>query len=235
MTCANAWAAFSKKSRAWNTWCPDCSCLSRLDAGETQGDWVDVDLAELALSTAEQMRLMAEDRDVEIDLSALKSAVVRGDRARLKQIIVNLLDNAIRFTPRGRTQWLCAPPRTTAAASSRYRIPALAFQPPRFRTYLIDSFALMRLARAKTEARDSDYRLSSPFVRLMARKSRWRAVRGTAAPFASDFPGVQLSRPPWMSRIQRIPPHRVPWTRLVARLETAIPATAAGPAPQGKR
>ena len=75
--------------------------LSRLDAGETRGDWVDVDLAQLALSTAEQMRLMAEDRDVDIDLSGLQSAVVWGDRARLKQIIVNLLDNAIRFTPRG--------------------------------------------------------------------------------------------------------------------------------------
>lgn len=75
--------------------------LSRLDAGETRGDWIDVDLAQLALSTAEQMRLMAEDRDVDIDLSALQSAVVWGDRARLKQIIVNLLDNAIRFTPRG--------------------------------------------------------------------------------------------------------------------------------------
>ncbi|MHB8475795.1 MAG: sensor histidine kinase [Steroidobacteraceae bacterium] len=75
--------------------------LSRLDAGETRADWVDVDLAQLTLSTAEQMRLMAEDRDVDIDLSGLQSAVVWGDRARLKQIIVNLLDNAIRFTPRG--------------------------------------------------------------------------------------------------------------------------------------
>ena len=75
--------------------------LSRLDAGETQVDWADVDLAELALSTAEQMRLMAEDRGLEIDLSALRKAVIRGDRGRLKQIIVNLLDNAIRFTPRG--------------------------------------------------------------------------------------------------------------------------------------
>jgi heavy metal sensor kinase len=75
--------------------------LSRLDAGETPGDWIDVDLAELALSTAEQMRLMAEDRDVDVELSGLQKAVVWGDRARLKQIIVNLLDNAIRFTPRG--------------------------------------------------------------------------------------------------------------------------------------
>ncbi len=42
--------------------------LSRLDAGESQSDWIDVELAELTLSTAEQMRLMAEDRGIEIDL-----------------------------------------------------------------------------------------------------------------------------------------------------------------------
>jgi heavy metal sensor kinase len=80
--------------------------LSRLDAGEPQRDWADVDLAELVSSTAEQMRLMADDRGIEIELSALRKALVRGDRARLKQIIVNLLDNAIRFTKRGGTVWL---------------------------------------------------------------------------------------------------------------------------------
>jgi heavy metal sensor kinase len=80
--------------------------LSRLDAGEPQSDWADVDLAELVSSTAEQMRLMADDRGIEIELSALRKTLVRGDRARLKQIIVNLLDNAIRFTKRGGTVWL---------------------------------------------------------------------------------------------------------------------------------
>ena len=44
---------------------------------------------------------MAEDRGIEIDLSGLQKTVIQGDRARLKQIIVNLLDNAIRFTLRG--------------------------------------------------------------------------------------------------------------------------------------
>jgi heavy metal sensor kinase len=77
--------------------------ISRLDAGETQVDWRDVDLAELAYNTAEHMNLMAVDRGIEIDLSGLQKTVVRGDRARIKQIIVNLLDNAIRFTGRGGT------------------------------------------------------------------------------------------------------------------------------------
>jgi heavy metal sensor kinase len=75
--------------------------LSRLDAGETRSEWVEVDLAELARSTAEHMRLMAEDRGIDINLSGLQSAVIRGNHARLKQIIVNLLDNAIRYTAPG--------------------------------------------------------------------------------------------------------------------------------------
>jgi len=77
--------------------------LSRLDAGEALREPADVDLAVLAKSTAEQMRLMAEDRGIVIDLSGLGRAMVRGDQARLKQIIVNLLDNAIKFTQPGGT------------------------------------------------------------------------------------------------------------------------------------
>ena len=82
--------------------------LSRLDAGEVQGEWTELDLAELATSTAEQMRLIAEDRGVQIDTGSLNAILIRGDRARLKQVIVNLLDNAIRFTSRGGTVTLRA-------------------------------------------------------------------------------------------------------------------------------
>jgi len=77
--------------------------LSRLDAGEVQGDWAELDLAKVTLSTAEQMRLMAEDRGIQIETASLAPMLIRGNPARLKQVIVNLLDNAIRFTPRGGT------------------------------------------------------------------------------------------------------------------------------------
>jgi len=73
--------------------------LSRLDAGEAQTEWTRFDLAELARTTAEQMSLLAEDKGIAISCKADLKVPVAGDRARLKQVVVNLLDNAIKYTP----------------------------------------------------------------------------------------------------------------------------------------
>jgi heavy metal sensor kinase len=72
--------------------------ISRLDAGEDRREWLAMDLALLVRNTAEQMRLMAEDRGLTIDIDTTP-ATIYGEASRIKQITVNLLDNAIRFTP----------------------------------------------------------------------------------------------------------------------------------------
>src|SRR5450631_2433708 len=78
----------------------------------------------------------------------------------------------------------CIPQRMIWAACSRYRILGLAFHRPRSPMYLIDSFALMRRARARMVARGLDYLSLNPFVRCMAQKSRLRAVLRPAVAFA---------------------------------------------------
>lgn len=75
--------------------------LSRLDAGEAQVEWVRFDLAELAEETAGQMMLLAKDRAISVACRRDGPVLVHGDRARLKQVVVNLLDNAIKYTPSG--------------------------------------------------------------------------------------------------------------------------------------
>jgi heavy metal sensor kinase len=74
--------------------------LSRLDAGEAQTEWTRFDLTELAQSTAEQMNLLAVDKDISISCDASQPVSVKGNRVRLKQVVVNLLDNAIKYTPK---------------------------------------------------------------------------------------------------------------------------------------
>jgi len=73
--------------------------LSRLDTGEAQIERVKIDLARLAETTAEQMCLLAEEKNIALRCEARERAEVEGDRARLKQVVVNLLDNAIKYTP----------------------------------------------------------------------------------------------------------------------------------------
>lgn len=75
--------------------------MSRLDAGEALADATCVDLAELTRTTVEQMQLLGNEKSVELTCRAHSAVPVRGDRGRLKQVIVNLVDNALNYTPAG--------------------------------------------------------------------------------------------------------------------------------------
>jgi len=75
--------------------------ISRLDAGEAAAEWVKFDLGRLAAATADQMSLLGEDKNIKVNCAAAKDIWVEGDRARVKQVVVNLLDNAIKYTPAG--------------------------------------------------------------------------------------------------------------------------------------
>ena len=60
-----------------------------------------VSLAEAAGQAVGMFAGVAEDRGVELKLDTTAAPTVDGDAARVRQVIGNLLDNALRFTPQG--------------------------------------------------------------------------------------------------------------------------------------
>jgi heavy metal sensor kinase len=75
--------------------------ISRLDAGEVKMDKLHLDFGELAESTASEMKVLAEEKSIGLRIHAESGVHIVGDRVRLQQVIVNLIDNSIKYTQVG--------------------------------------------------------------------------------------------------------------------------------------
>jgi heavy metal sensor kinase len=84
----------------------DLLAISRLDVGEAGLERVPVDLGDLAASTIEQLHVLADEKTIDLQFESDMGVVVSGDRWRLKQVIVNLVDNAIKYTGNNGRVWV---------------------------------------------------------------------------------------------------------------------------------
>ena len=75
--------------------------LARSDAGEIAIKREAVDLAAIARDVVEMFEPVADDKGVRLVAESTQLVVIEGDPSRLRQLVTNLLDNAIRFTDPG--------------------------------------------------------------------------------------------------------------------------------------
>jgi signal transduction histidine kinase len=77
--------------------------LARGDASGAGLERVPVDVGEVVEAAAGSMRPLAEERDVELSIVTGEGMTVLGDREQLRQLVIILVDNALRYTsPEGR-------------------------------------------------------------------------------------------------------------------------------------
>lgn len=77
--------------------------FSKIEAGKIDLEAIDFDLREMLEGTLKTLALRADEKGLELlcEIAPEVPEVVRGDSGRLRQIIVNLVGNAIKFTHAG--------------------------------------------------------------------------------------------------------------------------------------
>ena len=79
----------------------DLLFLAQIEAGKLSLEFGAVDLAAVAAESVETARPLAEEKEITLTLATSPLPLLAGDRARLAQLLDNLVSNAVKFTPQG--------------------------------------------------------------------------------------------------------------------------------------
>jgi two-component system OmpR family sensor kinase len=75
--------------------------LSRADAGVLKMDLRSMDLGQLVEEVYGQVKILADTQNITLLLGQVASVSIRGDYDRLRRLLLNLVDNGIKYTPSG--------------------------------------------------------------------------------------------------------------------------------------
>ena len=84
-----------------NTIINDLLTLVKIDTEEVQIDQQPVDLVELVKNTLRGLQILAQQKHISLEAFYDDDLTVSGDTVKLQQVISNIVDNAIKYTPDG--------------------------------------------------------------------------------------------------------------------------------------
>ena len=77
--------------------------LARADSEKEPLSFEELNLGELLKESSSDLEVLCRHKGLDLQLAQVDDSVVKGDRLRLRVLFLNLLDNAIRYTPGGGT------------------------------------------------------------------------------------------------------------------------------------
>ena len=89
----------SREARQMSSLIDKLLTLARSDAGKEQWNFTEVDLSKLTTNLSTDVEVLCQEKGLSFQLGHTQDLVVKGDEARLRELFMNLLDNAIRYTP----------------------------------------------------------------------------------------------------------------------------------------
>jgi len=91
--------SISQESRRMSSLIDQLLTLARADAGKEQWNFMEVNLGKLISNLSTDVEVLCQEKGLSFQLGQTQDLVVKGDEARLRELFMNLLDNAIRYTP----------------------------------------------------------------------------------------------------------------------------------------
>jgi heavy metal sensor kinase len=73
--------------------------LARADSGKEQWNFAEVNLGKLITNLSTDVEVLCQEKGLSFQLGQTQDLVIEGDEPRLRELFMNLLDNAIRYTP----------------------------------------------------------------------------------------------------------------------------------------
>lgn len=98
---AATFQAIERESAALGKIVGDLLTLARADAGERPIAREPLYLDDAAATAAETARALAERKGLQLEIGAFEEAKITGDPALVRQLLLIVLDNAVRYTPAG--------------------------------------------------------------------------------------------------------------------------------------
>ena len=75
--------------------------LAKLESGTYKLDMTTFSIGELTQQVYTKLLFSMEEKHLQVNVDADPSILVKANRSRIEQVVVNLLSNAIRYTPDG--------------------------------------------------------------------------------------------------------------------------------------
>ncbi|GJM54674.1 hypothetical protein ATOP_03290 [Granulimonas faecalis] len=99
--------------------------MSKIESGKTTLNLSEFELSELAedVVTIARPRALAKGQDFRVDVSGVRDGLVVGDKLRINQVLINIITNAVKYTPEGGHRRVR--PRPDAEPPGQLRLPAL--------------------------------------------------------------------------------------------------------------
>ena len=79
----------------------DLFTLARVDAGQFRATFAEIYLDELLADCVRKLHVLAEERNISLELNAAEEMPMSGDEQLLRRLFINLLDNAIKYNREG--------------------------------------------------------------------------------------------------------------------------------------